>query len=444
LNACPADHWHSATLGDLALEIRNGLPEKPHAEPPGNPILRISAVRPGKVDFSDLRYHRSAQSSASYVVNRGDLLIVRYNGNARFVAACGMVRESVDGCVYPDKLIRVRIDPAQAFPEYIELAMLTPESRRQLEPFIKTAAGQHGISAKDLRRLCIRLPPLAEQCRIVARIEALFARTRRARTDLERVAPLSAAYRRSALEQAFSADVADCKIVPLGSLLAAIEAGKNMRCEERQPRAGENGIVKISAVTWGHFDPTAIKTAPNDVVLDPRSRIANGDFLVSRANTLELVGAPVIAQDVPANTFLSDKVLRLRFSEPVDRWVLWFLRSPAGRREIEARSSGNQLSMRNIGQGALRDIPVPMPAADVRAQTIAAIEGGEERVTVANRDATRSVALLDRLEQSILARAFRGELVHQDADEVSDVVPQVAADQDAPTTRRRKIRAVAA
>jgi type I restriction enzyme S subunit len=103
------------------------------------------------------------------------------------------------------------------------------------------------LTQADMRRIPVPLPPLVEQRRIVARIEALFARTRRARTDLERIAPLSAAYRCSAMEQAFSADIAECRIVPLGSLLAAIEAGKNMRCEERQPRAGENGIVKISA-----------------------------------------------------------------------------------------------------------------------------------------------------------------------------------------------------
>ena len=170
-------------------------------------------------------------------------------------------------------------------------------------------------------------------------------------------------------------------------------------------------------------------------------RIADGDFLMSRANTLELVGAPVIAQGVPADTFLSDKVLRLRFRESVDRWVLWFLRSPAGRREIEARSSGNQLSMRNIGQGALRDIPVPMPAADVWAQTIAAIERGEECVTAASRDATRSLALLDRLEQSILARAFRGQLVPQEPN-ASDVTPETASNlPDGKGVPRRARRA---
>ena len=45
------------------------------------------------------------------------------------------------------------------------------------------------LTQADMRRIPVPLPPLVEQRRIVARIEALFARTRRARTDLERISP---------------------------------------------------------------------------------------------------------------------------------------------------------------------------------------------------------------------------------------------------------------
>ncbi len=401
--------WVWRTVAEIG-EVGLGRQRSPnnHAGPHMRSYVRAANITWNGWDLSDVKeMNFDPRDFQRFRLLVGDVLLNEGSGSAKEVGKPAIWRGEIENCCFQNTLIRVQ--PTDCTSEYLYFYFLWLARSGGLAPETQ-GVNIHHIGRAGIANCRLPVPPLAEQRRIVARIEALFARTRRARTDLERIAPLSAAYRRSALEQAFSADIAECRIVPLGSLLAAIEAGKNMRCEERQPRAGENGIVKISAVTWGRFDPAAIKTAPNDVVLDPRSRIANGDFLMSRANTLELVGAPVIAQDVPVNTFLSDKVLRLRFSEPVDRWVLWFLRSPAGRREIEARSSGNQLSMRNIGQGALRDIPVPMPAANVRAQTIAAIERGDERVAASNHDAASCISLLDKLEQSILRRAFQGEL----------------------------------
>jgi len=147
--------------------------------------------------------------------------------------------------------------------------------------------------------------------------------------------------------------------IRLGDVLASIDAGKNVRCEERLPKQGEQGVVKISSVTWGQFDPSAVKTPLLGIHLDERARIRSGDFLISRANTLELVGACVIVGDLREdNLYLSDKVLRLRFKQPVERWVLQYLRSVQGRKQIEGLATGNQLSMRNISQASIESIRI--------------------------------------------------------------------------------------
>jgi type I restriction enzyme S subunit len=107
-------------------------------------------------------------------------------------------------------------------------------------------------------------------------------------------------------------------------------------------------LVKISAVTWGRFNEAESKTLFTDEGLDQRSRICKGDLLISRANTLELVGAPVIVHAVTKNLYLSDKVLRLELPDALKAWVLVCLKTRSGRKQIEALATGNQLSMRNI------------------------------------------------------------------------------------------------
>ncbi|RAI59121.1 restriction endonuclease subunit S [Roseicella frigidaeris] len=159
------DGWPETPLADIATETRNGISAKPANEPPGVPILRISAVRPGRVSLDDVRYHRPDSDLAAhpYLLRDGDLLFVRFNGNADLVAACGTVRGLSAPRVYPDKLIRMRLDPSVAIPEFVEAAVATTDARRNLAGSIKTAAGQHGISGTDLRRLCIALPSVDKQ-----------------------------------------------------------------------------------------------------------------------------------------------------------------------------------------------------------------------------------------------------------------------------------------
>lgn len=166
-----------------------------------------------------------------------------------------------------------------------------------------------GLGLDDIRAVPIPLAPLAEQRRIVAKLDTLFGRLACAREELDRIPKLGGLLRRQALAVCF--EDRDCDQRELGSLLYGIEAGKNMRCEERPPTEGERGVVKVSAVTWGRFDPTESKTLPSDYSPPEKARIRPGDLLISRANTLELVGAVALVEQEPRGLYLSDKILRL-------------------------------------------------------------------------------------------------------------------------------------
>ena len=206
----------------------------------------------------------------------------------------------------------------------------------------------------------------------------------------------------------------------LGDLIENIEAGLNVKCEERPPEKGERGLVKISAVTWGRFDESQSKTLPSDAMPGISKKINQGDLLFSRANTLELVGASVIVHDIKKELYLSDKVLRLVISDGMKSWVNYALKTQAMRKAIGEASSGNQLSMRNISQDKLKALELPIaPLAEQRRITDK-LDTTLARVDALNDRLARITPLLKRFRQSVLAAATSGRLTEDWRDGVGE------------------------
>jgi Type I restriction modification DNA specificity domain len=178
----------------------------------------------------DLTDHRfldvTDQEAACYALREGDLLFTRYNGTIDFVGACAMVGNDIHDYVYPDKLIRVRVKRSVVVPEFLAVALGARSAREQIEDFVKSSAGQKGISGADLKAVKLSLPDIAEQTEIVHRVEALFAladrieaRCTAARTHAQRLAPqlLAKAFRGELVPQ-------DPNDEPATALLARIAA----------------------------------------------------------------------------------------------------------------------------------------------------------------------------------------------------------------------------
>jgi type I restriction enzyme S subunit len=147
-------------------------------EPPGVPILRISAARALEVDLEDVRYLRESLNKwEKYRLQDGDLLFTRYNGSLALLGVCGVVR-GLNGrdILYPDKLMRVRFDHACINQEYVELFFSSPLARDRMMSVGKTSAGQQGISGASVKAQALAVPPLAEQEEIVRRVSALLAK----------------------------------------------------------------------------------------------------------------------------------------------------------------------------------------------------------------------------------------------------------------------------
>lgn len=199
-----AGPWKQVALGDVTTSIRNGYSKKPDAEQ-GTRIFRISAVRPMKLDANDVRYLSGTPADYEpFLVEPGDVLFTRYNGNRDYVGVCARVPANLPPTVYPDKLIRVRVPRLMMLPEFLVILASTGRAREYIESKIRTTAGQSGISGGDLKMLPLDIPRVAEQLQIVAEVERRLSVIEELDASVEANLARADRLRQSILRQAFS------------------------------------------------------------------------------------------------------------------------------------------------------------------------------------------------------------------------------------------------
>lgn len=310
-------------------------------------------------------------------------------------------------------------------------ALRSPEFQKLLT-LNATGTTVSGIKAATLKKLQLPIPSINEQKIIADKLDTLLAQVDNTKARLEQIPQILKRFRQAVLAAAVSGKLTEEWRVSnglgawepqkVGDIVSQIESGKSLKCIETPPQEHEYGIVKISAVTWGEYNEAESKTLPNKSDFIETRRINDGDFLISRANTIELLGAPVIVHKTTKNLMLSDKVLRLVMEDEHKKWLSIFLRSPSGRKEIESRSTGNQLSMRNIGQKALLDIDLPKPPISEQTEIVRRVEQLFAYADGIEKQVQNALERVNNLTQSILAKAFRGELTAQWRAENPDLI----------------------
>lgn len=151
---------------------------------------------------------------------------------------------------------------------------------------------------------------------------------------------------------------------PLRDLLSQPVSGVSVLADDIAPEHGEPGVLRLSCVTGGRFDPRDLKTPQNGQATRLGIAAEHDTILISRSNTPNLVGESAYVSGNHPTAFLPDTLwlLRPKQADKVSMpWLGYLLRSSHYRRLLQRIASGTSQSMKKIQKGALLGLHAATP-----------------------------------------------------------------------------------
>ncbi len=217
------------------------------------------------------------------------------------------------------------------------------------------------------------------------------------------------------------------KITRLRFLTHKIEQGWSPSCDSRQADSEEWGVLKAGCVNGEEFDASENKALPSDMEPKLQYEIFDGDILMSRANTKELLGSAAIVINPRKKLLLCDKLYRLSVGENTNRnYLVRLLRSSIARFQYEQDATGSSGSMQNIGQDTIKDLIFPIPPLDE--QEIISQYLNESLLKLSNTEEKieEAIARLKEYRTALITNAVTGKIDVRDV-KLPDLDPVEAA-----------------
>jgi type I restriction enzyme, S subunit len=166
--------WELVRLNKLLPEFQNGASSRGDVGGKSVTVLRLADIKNRRISLADTRQIPITERDIlKYHLQVGDILITRVNGSADIVGQFNLCEAAVDA-IYCDHFIRMRVSRQWIEPTYLALVSESSLMRGRIKELFITTAGQKTVNQGHIGSLQFGLPPLAEQSRIVTRVEELM------------------------------------------------------------------------------------------------------------------------------------------------------------------------------------------------------------------------------------------------------------------------------
>lgn len=250
--------------------------------------------------------------------------------------------------------------------------------------------------------------PLAEQKRIVAKIERLAEKIEEARKLSHQSCVEADILIRLYLHKLTSGFSSIGQLKEF--LINRPRNGWSANCDN-----ADDGIavLTLSAITGFHYNSSAYKKTSLTVNKNAHYWLNNGDLLITRSNTPELVGHAAIYNGFPSPCIYPDLIMKLVIDEEkADTQFVWYwLQSQTVRKYIMGNAKGTSPTMKKIAQDTVMNIPFPVGIPIEKQRQIAhRLNALQKKIENLKSTQTQTAAELDALLPSILDKAFKGKL----------------------------------
>ncbi|HEV2295271.1 MAG TPA: hypothetical protein VGR35_15570 [Tepidisphaeraceae bacterium] len=440
-------------------------------------VLKTTAIQDGQfLPEHNKKLPAKLKPRPNLQVRTGDLLITCAGPRSRCGIPC-LVRSTRPRLMLSGKMYRFRVSEAVLDSRYME-AFLRSQATQAVIDTMKTGISDSGLNLTHgrFRRLVVRVAPLNEQRRIVAKIEELFSDLDAGVAALERVRANLKRYRAAVLKAAVEGRLTEAwrrqnpPAEPPAMLLARVLTARRKNWEAdhfnkyaeagtsppegwwekyRDPPSPPNGsfpelpagwcCATVEQCAWdvtvGHVGPMKERYIESGV---PFLRSQNvrplrfdrhglkfipEDFHAALSKS-RLVGGELLvvrsgsvgeACVYPADAGeanCSDLVITRLLALIDPRYVALFVTSPVGRASILGRQTGSALAHFNVG--AMERSAIPVPPVSEQQEIIAEVARRLSVVEAVEAEVEHDLKRAGRLRQAILKRAFEGKLVPQD------------------------------
>ena len=426
--------WATVRLADVLREpLVNGRSVRTRED--GLPVLRATALRPVMVDFTQTKSGDWTPDNAPALAEPSDLLVSRVSGSRSLVGEGALVDAPPHPTIFPDTMIRVRVEPSLVDPRYLAHLWNSPVVRRQIEARARQGgAAIYRINHGDLAQILLPLPTPGEQARIaalleghLARIDATTTRTRRAIDQADELTQTMSA--QASVGRLSGADRAPGHLPPAGihdgalpplpadwhwtrlENIAEVTLGvtKNSR-RQWDPTDLEVPCLRVANVQRGRLALEDVHSIRLPTQRAQAARLHTGDVLLTGGGDRSQLGRGWIWEEQIPEAIHQNHLFRARITgQQLHPKLLAWHANAFGSQWCE-RNATQTTGLASIGLGKIKLMPVPIAPAAEQQRLVALLDAHRAALETVSAAAERAVVVADRLRSNLLQQAFTGQL----------------------------------